>query len=79
MISLIELHQVPYQGTELENLGKGEGYCRRQVEGWDARYEKAKTLNVPSFKYVRNWLKDNIHPIPKPVSFTMTGVLIMSS
>ena len=23
---LIELHQVPYQGTELENLGKGEGY-----------------------------------------------------
>ncbi|WP_312159641.1 phosphotransferase family protein [Acinetobacter sp.] len=58
---LIELHQVPYAGTELEKLGKGDGYCRRQVEGWDSRYEKAKTLNVPSFKYVRNWLKDNIH------------------
>lgn len=57
---LIELHQVPYQGTELENLGKGDGYCRRQVEGWDARFEKAKTINVPSFKYVRKWLKDNI-------------------
>jgi len=57
---LIELHQVPYAGTELEKLGKGDGYCRRQVEGWDARYEKAKTLNVPSFKYVRHWLKDNI-------------------
>lgn len=57
---LIELHQVPYQGTSLEKLGKGEGYCRRQVEGWDARYEKAKTLNVPSFHYVRKWLNDNI-------------------
>ena len=57
---LIELHQVPYQGTELEKLGKGEGYCRRQVEGWDSRYEKAKTLNVPSFKYVRKWLHENI-------------------
>ena len=57
---LIELHQVPYQGTGLENLGKGDGYCRRQVEGWDARFEKAKTINVPSFKYVRKWLKDNI-------------------
>ncbi|KGT46487.1 MULTISPECIES: phosphotransferase family protein [Acinetobacter] len=57
---LIELHKVPYQGTELEKIGKGEGYCRRQVEGWDSRYDKAKTLNVPSFKYVRNWLKDNI-------------------
>ena len=57
---LIELHQVPYQGTALEQLGKGDGYCRRQVEGWDARYEKAKTLNAPSFKLVRKWLKDNI-------------------
>jgi aminoglycoside phosphotransferase (APT) family kinase protein len=46
---LIELHQVPYQGTELEKLGKGEGYCRRQVEGWDARYSKALTPNVPDF------------------------------
>ena len=42
---LIELHQVPYQGTELEKLGKGEGYCRRQVEGWDTRYQKV-TPNV---------------------------------
>ncbi len=57
---LIELHQVPYQGTELEKLGKGEGYCRRQVEGWDKRYEKARTINVPSFKYVRKWLLDKI-------------------
>lgn len=57
---LIELHQVPYAGTDLEKLGKGDGYCHRQVEGWDSRYKKAKTLNVPSFKYVRNWLKDHI-------------------
>ena len=57
---LIELHQVPFQGTELEKLGKGEGYCRRQVEGWDSRFEKAHTLNVPSFKFVRKWLKEHI-------------------
>ncbi|QIO08899.1 phosphotransferase family protein [Acinetobacter lanii] len=57
---LIELHQVPYQGTELETLGKGDGYCRRQVEGWDSRFEKAHTINVPSFKYVRRWLLDHI-------------------
>ena len=57
---LIELHQVPYQGTELEKLGRGDGYCRRQVEGWDKRYEKARTINVPSFKFVRKWLLENI-------------------
>ena len=57
---LIELHQIPFTGTELEKFGKGEGYCRRQVEGWDGRYEKAHTLNVPSFKFVRHWLLENI-------------------
>ena len=57
---LIELHDVPYKGTKLESLGKGDGYCRRQVEGWDIRYDKAHTINVPSFKFVREWLKNNI-------------------
>lgn len=57
---LIELHQVPYQGTELEKLGKGEGYCRRQVEGWDARFVKAQTENVPDFAFVRQWLQAHI-------------------
>lgn len=57
---LIELHQVPYQGTKLEKLGKGEGYCKRQVEGWDSRFAKAHTLNVPSFKFVRKWLLEHI-------------------
>ena len=56
---LVELHQVNYRNTALEDFGKGDGYCYRQVEGWDLRYEKAKTLNVPSFKYVRKWLKEN--------------------
>lgn len=58
--ALIDLHAVDYQGTALETIGKGEGYCQRQVEGWDKRYEKARTLNVPSFKLVRRWLKKHI-------------------
>ncbi len=73
---LIELHQVPYENTPLAELGKGTGYCRRQVEGWDKRYEKVRTINVPSFKYVRKWLNDNILKILQLVSFTMIGVLI---
>ncbi len=59
-IAGIILHQVPYQGTELEKLGKGEGYCRRQVEGWDTRYQKALTPNVPDFAFVRQWLQQYI-------------------
>ena len=59
--ALIELHQIDYQNNpELSALGKGEGYCERQVMGWDKRYKKAKTPNVPSFFIVRQWLKRNL-------------------
>ena len=55
--ALIELHQVDYKNhPDLVNLGRGEGYCERQVAGWDKRYVKAKTPNVPSFALVRQWL-----------------------
>ncbi|WP_350557883.1 phosphotransferase family protein [Psychrobacter sp. CAL346-MNA-CIBAN-0220] len=55
--ALIELHQVDYQDNpELVALGRGDGYCARQVAGWDKRYVKAKTPNVPSFALVRQWL-----------------------
>ncbi|GAB5382039.1 MAG: phosphotransferase family protein [Aliiglaciecola sp.] len=58
--SLIELHQVDYKAANLEHLGKGVGYTQRQIEGWTARYSKAKTWNVPKAKYVMNWLRNNI-------------------
>lgn len=55
--ALIELHQVNYRDyPELVTLGRGDGYCERQVNGWDKRYVKAKTPNVPSFALVRQWL-----------------------
>ncbi len=53
---LIELHQVNLQSSGLHALSKGEGYTRRQLEGWSKRFDKAKTWNVSSFNKVRNWL-----------------------
>ena len=59
--ALIELHQVDYQDhPDLVALGRGAGYCERQVTGWDKRYVKAKTANVPSFALVRYWLNKHI-------------------
>ncbi|WP_290676648.1 phosphotransferase family protein [Aquabacterium sp.] len=55
---LVELHQVDVQATGLDSLGKGSGYCKRQIEGWSDRYTKAKTWNVPSYSYVMAWLKE---------------------
>jgi aminoglycoside phosphotransferase (APT) family kinase protein len=57
--SLIELHQVDYQAANLSHLAKGEGYVKRQIEGWSSRYQKARTWNVPKAHYVMAWLADN--------------------
>jgi aminoglycoside phosphotransferase (APT) family kinase protein len=58
--SLIELHKVDYKAAGLDHLAKGEGYTKRQIEGWTTRYQKAKTWNVPSAKYVSQWLMANM-------------------
>ena len=56
---LVALHGVDWQGR-LSWLSKGPGYPRRQVAGWSERYVKAKTINVPSFAYVRSWLAEHV-------------------
>lgn len=56
---LIALHQADYHAAGLDQLGKGAGYCKRQVDGWSDRYEKARTWNVPSYRGVRAWLKQH--------------------
>ena len=54
---LVALHrQRPVDRPELEAFGKPEGYVRRQLEGWMARYDAARTWNVPSWKDVTGWL-----------------------
>jgi aminoglycoside phosphotransferase (APT) family kinase protein len=55
---LVELHAVDPRAAGLESLGRGPGYARRQVEGWSARYQQARTWNVPSFRRVRAWLAE---------------------
>ncbi len=59
---LIELHAVDYVAAGLGDFGKPEGYARRQVLGWNGRFERALTSDVNAFSDVREWLEDNIPP-----------------
>ncbi|MGI9156128.1 MAG: phosphotransferase family protein [Marmoricola sp.] len=44
---LIRLHRIdPATSAELSALGKGEGYVRRQVDGWSTRYRNARTDDI---------------------------------
>ena len=56
---LIDLHSVDPDAAGLASLGKGEGYVARQLDGWTARFRKAKTWNVPSWEKVISWLTED--------------------
>lgn len=59
---LFELHSIDVKGVGLDNLGKPEGFVRRQVEGWSGRYRKAKTPDAPDCETVMAWLADKMQP-----------------
>jgi aminoglycoside phosphotransferase (APT) family kinase protein len=56
---LVDLHAVDPSAAGLDELSRGSGYVRRQVEGWSARYREARTPRAPSFERVMRWLADN--------------------
>jgi aminoglycoside phosphotransferase (APT) family kinase protein len=58
--TLVDLHQVDYEMAGLSDLGKPEGYTRRQIEGWTRRYTKAQTHDHASATAVMQWLNKSI-------------------
>ncbi len=56
---LVELHSVDPATAGLTSLGKGQGYVRRQVEGWSARCRNARTDDAPDFEATMGWLDRN--------------------
>jgi aminoglycoside phosphotransferase (APT) family kinase protein len=60
--NLVEIHGVDYEAAGLVELGRPEGYVRRQVEGWTARYFNARTDDVPSIESLASWLAANAPP-----------------
>jgi aminoglycoside phosphotransferase (APT) family kinase protein len=59
---LCELHALDHRRVGLADLGKPEGYVRRQVLGWSRRYRAARTPDVPDFEPVMAWLADKMPP-----------------
>jgi len=58
--NLAALHALDYQAAGLGELGRPEGYCRRQVEGWTKRYLAAKTHEWRELESSIAWLNENI-------------------
>lgn len=64
--NLVQLHALDIQKTGLIQLGKPEGYVRRQVEGWHRRYLTAQTDDLTDMKILANWLLENLPPDNAP-------------
>ncbi|MEO6655310.1 MAG: phosphotransferase family protein, partial [Pyrinomonadaceae bacterium] len=58
--NLSDLHALDYKAAGLGDLGKPDGYARRQVEGWTKRYFAAKTDVWSELESAIVWLNDNI-------------------
>ena len=67
---LVDLHNVDYKVAGLEDFGRPEGYVKRQILGWNRRYEKAWTEDVDKFEDVRDWLEAKM-----PATEMGTGIL----
>ena len=60
--ALVELHSLDYTAMGLGDLGRPEGYVRRQVLGWNKRFRAARTPDVPDCEAVMAWLEEKIPP-----------------
>ncbi|RMI04844.1 MAG: phosphotransferase family protein, partial [Calditrichaeota bacterium] len=60
--TLAELHAVDYVAVGLDGLGRPQGYVRRQIEGWIARYHNARTEDIADMEKAAAWLSQHIPP-----------------
>jgi aminoglycoside phosphotransferase (APT) family kinase protein len=58
----VRLHAIDWQAAGLGDLGHPQGYVERQVRGWNERYRRARTEDVPDGESVMAWLEANRPP-----------------
>jgi aminoglycoside phosphotransferase (APT) family kinase protein len=66
--TLVALHSIDISATNLDQLGKPDGYVQRQVEGWIKRYYASETDAIESMNQVAKWLQ-SFRPIEQTPAF----------
>ena len=66
--TLSSLHKLDFKKINLDFLGKGDGYAKRQVLGWSERYNKSKTDEIKEMRHIMSWLLNNL---PKEVNYSL--------
>lgn len=58
--NLVTIHGIDYKSIGLDEIGKPEGFVKRQVDGWFERYQNAKTDDIPEVEEIIKWCNANI-------------------
>ena len=59
---LADLHQVDPATVGLDDLGRPEGFVRRQLDGWGRRWHAAKDRELPDVDRMLRWLDAALPP-----------------
>ena len=60
--NLLVLHGVDIEAAGLGDLGRPEGYIRRQIDGWSKRYLAAQTDDIGELQRAAAWLAE-VQPV----------------
>lgn len=55
-----KLHTIDIDAAGMRDFGKPRGYIERQVKGWNGRFRKAKTDDVPDCEAIMAWLEEKM-------------------
>jgi aminoglycoside phosphotransferase (APT) family kinase protein len=58
--NLARLHALDFATIGLAEIGKPEGYLRRQVVGWIERYAGSRTHELPEVEQIASWMQDHM-------------------
>lgn len=79
---LARLHGLNLEMTGLASLGKPQGFLQRQVQGWQERWNRAKTEDNPQIEQVVRWLAERMPPSPAPAvvhnDFKLDNIMLAS-
>jgi aminoglycoside phosphotransferase (APT) family kinase protein len=54
------LHRLDYSAIGLRDLGKPQGYLKRQVRGWIERYHGSRTHDLAEVETISKWIQDHM-------------------
>ncbi len=58
--NLADMHRIDIRKSGLIDMGKPNGYIKRQVDGWSKRYFNAETDEISNMNETVEWMKSNM-------------------